>query len=72
MKREISTVVMKEFEFPGCLVTISEVSVTQDLKEAKVFVSVLGGSSDNVLRKLRQKRGMVQSLTKSINVVGRR
>ena len=63
MKREISTVVMREFEFPNCLVTISEVSVTQDLKEAKVFVSVLGGSSENVLQKLRKKRGVIQSQT---------
>ena len=63
MKREISAVVMKEFEFPNCLVTISEVSVTQDLKEAKVFVSVLGGSTEGVIQRLRKKRGMIQSLT---------
>ena len=63
MKREISAVVMKEFEFPNCLVTVSEVSVTQDLREAKVFVSVMGGSAENVIRKLRQKRAMIQSQT---------
>ena len=63
MKREISTVIMKEFEFPNCLVTVSSVEVTQDLREAKVFVSVLGGSTENVLRKLRQKRAAVQSQT---------
>jgi len=34
MKREISTVILKEFEFPGSLVTISDVQVTQDLREA--------------------------------------
>ena len=63
MKREISAVIMKEFEFPNCLVTVSEVQVTQDLKEAKVYVSVLGGSAENVISKLRNKRGLIQSRT---------
>lgn len=63
MKREISAVIQKEFEFLNCLVTISDVDVTQDLKEAKVFVSVLGGHPENVISKLRSKRGMIQSRT---------
>lgn len=61
MKREISTIIMKEFDFINCLVTVSGVQVTQDLMEAKVFISVLGGNTQNVLSKLRQKRGMIQS-----------
>jgi len=58
MRREISAVIQREFEWKGSLVTIS---VTQDLKEAKVFVSVLGGSSDAVLEKLNQKHGLIQT-----------
>lgn len=61
MKREISTIIMKEFDFINCLVTVSGVQITQDLMEAKVFISVLGGNTQNVLSKLRQKRGMIQS-----------
>lgn len=61
MKREISTVVQRDFEFPNVLVTISDVEVTQDLREAKVFVSVLGGHSQQVLDRLNQNRGNVQS-----------
>jgi len=61
MRREISAVIQREFEWKGSLVTISEVRVTQDLKEAKVFVSVLGGSSDAVLEKLNQKHGLIQT-----------
>ena len=61
MKREISTVVQRDFEFPNVLVTISDVEVTQDLREAKVFVSVLGGYSQQVLDRLNQNRGNVQS-----------
>lgn len=61
MKREISTIVQKDFEFKNALVTISDVEVTQDLREAKVFVSVLGGNMDNVLERLTAKKGSIQS-----------
>lgn len=61
LKREISLVVQKDFEFKNALVTVNDVEVTQDLREAKVFVSILGGHKDAVLDKLNGKRGMVQS-----------
>ena len=63
MKREISSVIMKEFEFPNCIVTVSGVSITQDLREAKVFISVMGGDAENVIQKLRKRRGMIQGQT---------
>lgn len=46
LRREISAVIQRDFEWNGALVTVSEVDVTQDLKEAKVFVSILGGSNE--------------------------
>ena len=61
LRREISTVVQRDFEFRNCLVTISAVEITQDLREAKVFVSILGTPPGGVLEKLNQKRGLVQS-----------
>ena len=61
LRREISTVLQRDFEFVDCLVTISGVEITQDLREAKVFVSVLGGRSGSVMEKLGQKRGLIQS-----------
>jgi len=61
LRREISTVVLREFEFRNCLVTISAVEITQDLREAKVFVSILGTPPGSVLEKLNQKRAMIQS-----------
>ena len=61
LRREISTVVQREFEFRDCLVTVSAVEITQDLREAKVFVSILGTPPGSVLEKLNQKRGMIQS-----------
>jgi len=61
LRREISTVLQRDFEFGGALVTVSGVEVTQDLREAKVFVGVLGGHGSKVLEKLGQKRGLIQS-----------
>ena len=61
LRREISVVVQREFEFTNALVTISAAEITQDLREAKIFVSVLGGHSCRVLEQLEQKRGLIQS-----------
>ncbi|MEN8774131.1 MAG: 30S ribosome-binding factor RbfA [Akkermansiaceae bacterium] len=61
LRREISAVVQRDFEWKNALVTVSEVDVTQDLKEAKVFVSILGGSAPGILDQLERKRGFIQS-----------
>lgn len=61
LRREISAVVQRDFEWKNALVTISEVTVTQDLKEAKVFVSILGGSAPGILEQLTRKKGFIQS-----------
>lgn len=61
LKREISSVLQRDIEFKDALVTISGVEVTQDLKEAKVFVSVLGGNEERVMNKLESERGAIQA-----------
>lgn len=61
LRREIGNVVQKDYEWHGKLVTISEVDVTQDLKEAKVWTSVLGGDSQPVIDKLNRDHGSIQS-----------
>lgn len=61
LKREISTVVQKDFEWNGQLVSVNGVEVTKDLREAKVWVGVLGGDPEPVLDKLTRKHGMIQS-----------
>lgn len=61
LKREISAVVQKDFEFPNILVTVNAVQVTQDLKEAKVHVGVLGTKNEaEVIRKLNARHGFIQ------------
>ena len=61
LKREISAVVQRDYEWRGLLVTVNEVEVTQDLKEAKVWISVLGGHAGPVLEKLNNDHGHIQS-----------
>ena len=61
LKREISAVVQREFEFPNQLVTVNGVEITQDLKEGKVWVGVLGGKAEPVLAKLNKKHGFIQN-----------
>jgi len=61
LRREIGTVVQRDYEWHGKLVTIGAVEVTQDLKEGKVWVGVLGGDSSSVIDKLNREHGAIQS-----------
>lgn len=60
LRREISTVLQHDFEWNGRMVTVSSVDVTHDLKEGKVFISVIGGSADTVIDKLNRAHGAIQ------------
>lgn len=61
LKREISSVLQRDFEFDGSLVTVNGVEVTNDLKEASVFVGVFGGSESRVVDRLNREHGFIQS-----------
>lgn len=61
MKREIGTFVQKEFEWPGTIVSILDVEITEDLKEGRVWVGVVGRMAPTqVIDKLSRKRGDIQ------------
>lgn len=61
MKREIGTFVQKEFEWPGTIVSILDVEITEDLKEGRVWVGVVGRMAPaQVIEKLSRKRGEIQ------------
>jgi len=60
-RREVSAIVQRDYEWHGALVTVNEIEVTQDLKEAKVWVGVLGGHIHHVLDKLNRDNGAIQS-----------
>lgn len=61
LRREIGQVVQKDYEWHGKLVTVSDVEVTQDLKEGKVWIGVLGGDAKPVVDKLNRDHGSIQS-----------
>ena len=62
VKRELSGIVAREMGFEGALVSISHVDVTPDLKQAHVFVSVLGTEArESVMSKFASHRPALQA-----------
>jgi ribosome-binding factor A len=62
VKRELSGIITREMNFEGALVSINHVDVTSDLKNAHVFVSVLGTETgESVLSKLASNRPALQA-----------
>lgn len=62
LKREIGSFVQREFEWPGTIVSILDVEVTEDLREGRVWVGVVGRMSPaQVVDKLTRNRGLIQN-----------
>lgn len=61
LKRELSSIIAREIVFAKGLVSINQVDVTADLKNAHVFVSVLGTNGAGVIAQLETHRGALQS-----------
>jgi ribosome-binding factor A len=62
VKRELSGIIAREMSFTGALVSINHVDVTSDLKNAHVFVTVLGSDiGETVLSKLAAHRATLQA-----------
>ncbi len=55
LQREISDILRKRYQAEAVVVTISEVRVSPDLRDARVFVSIVG-NDDVVQTKLRWLR----------------
>lgn len=65
LKRELGEAIRREFRIEDAgLVTVNDVEVTGDLREARVFVSVLGtpDQQQRTLDLLEQKRPRLQDL----------
>lgn len=62
VKRELSTIIARELMFEDALVTVNQVDVTPDLKNAHVFVSVLRKENHRkVIEKLEENRVLLQT-----------
>jgi ribosome-binding factor A len=63
IRRELATVLERNFSFPNKLVTVHDSIPSADLKSCKVHVGVLGGSlkeREEVIEKLKTARGAIQ------------
>lgn len=61
IREELAKIIVREFEFPGALVTITEVEVDKKLEHARVLVSVLPASkSEGALAALGRRVGHLQ------------
>jgi ribosome-binding factor A len=61
MKRELSAIIARDITFEQGLVSVNQVDVTSDLKNAHVFVSVLGAPGGPVISQLEENRGPLQA-----------
>ena len=62
LKRELSSLLVREMTFPDLLVTVNQVDVTPDLKSAHVYISILGDNGrKDVLPQLEANRGTLQA-----------
>jgi len=70
IERELSLMLVRDLEFPGALVTISDVIVTKKLDNAKVEVSVLPAErEEEVLKTLTAAQRELQfKLVRKLNI----
>jgi ribosome-binding factor A len=62
MKQEIADILMRKIKDPRIgFVTVTDVEITDDLKNAKVFVSVYGGDKDATLKGLKSASSFIRS-----------
>ena len=62
VKRELSGIIARELNFEGALVSINDVDVAADMRNAHVFVSVLGSAQrESVMNKLEENRPALQA-----------
>jgi len=70
IREELSKTLVREFEFPNALVTVTEVQVDKKMDHAKVMVSVIPSAAEgSALRMLNKNISTIQyALLKKINI----
>ena len=64
LKRELGDVLQRDFTFTDALVTVNEVDVTPDFKQAHAFVGIIAkneGAKEEIIDKLNRKHGVIQN-----------
>jgi len=62
IKRELGTILERNFHFPGSIVTIHDVDLTPDLRQCFIYAGVMGKThaADGIIRKLNGGRSLIQ------------
>lgn len=62
MKRELSSVLERYYRFDGVVLTIHDVVTAPDLRQASVWMGILGRAADEegVIEKLNREKGAIQ------------
>ena len=62
MKRELSTIMQRDYNVDGILLTINDVEITPDLREGRVFVSIIGDErlAGRMMGRLNKDHGTIQ------------
>lgn len=62
LKRELGSLLIRDFQFESPLVTIREVDITPDLKQAHVYVTAMGSSAQqrSAIQQLGENRVLLQ------------
>lgn len=65
LKRELSTIILREVPSNGTLITVNAVDVSPDLRNATVHVGILGSAPQQkrALEQLEHHRGVLQTET---------
>ena len=61
--RELSTILARDHAFPDVLVTVTDMDLTPDFKNAHIFIGVIGPAAkqEAVIEKLNSQRGLLSS-----------
>jgi ribosome-binding factor A len=62
MKQEIADILMRKIKDPRIgFVTVTDVELSDDLRNAKVFVSILGGDKEETFKGLKSASAFIRS-----------
>ena len=64
LRRELSEVLQRDFVFEDALVTVNEVDVTPDFKQAHAYLGIIARdprSKDEIIERLNKKGGAIQN-----------
>jgi len=72
LRREIAFAIGRDLELPDVLTTVTRVDCTPELKEARVWISVLpDNKAGSTLEKMRKQQGLIYDALKK-NIILRR